>query len=68
MNDGAVHTAQVDLPVASFCAPEVRTELREKFMRETTPALGLRRAADAFMAGLKLGEVELADFVRLVTK
>ncbi len=68
MTDGAVHTAQVDLPVASFCAPEVQTELREKFMRETTPTLGLRRAADAFTAGLKLGDVELADFVRLVTK
>lgn len=68
LGDGSIYTEQVDLPLASFCSKQVQTQLQQKFLRETAPALGPKRAADAFTAGLKLGEGELADLIRLVTK
>lgn len=66
--DGRVLTAREDLPAGSFCSPGMESALREKFLRECTPALGADVAARAFAAGLDLGRTGLPDFVRLVAR
>lgn len=67
-NDGATETAQVDLPAGSFCSPDMETELKEKFLRETVPVLGPQNAIKAFETGLELESARLPDFIRLVSK
>ncbi len=68
LGSGRTLSAQTDLPAGSFCNPEIRFELKEKFIRETAPVLGAARAEKAFAAGLGLGDTELGEFAALVAK
>jgi hypothetical protein len=68
LRDGRREVAQVDLPVASFCAPGVERELWEKFARESAPAIGDANLRAAFDAGLRLDAAPLADFTRLARR
>lgn len=65
-DDGRVETAQVDLPVGSFCSPGMEAELKGKFLRESGARLGAERASRAFDTGLRLEETGLAEFVVMV--
>jgi len=66
--DGRRDSVQVDLPVGTFAAPHVEREVREKFLRESEPALGAPRAETAFAACLALEATTPGELARLAAK
>jgi hypothetical protein len=62
--DGRRETAQVDVPVGSFCSPEMEALLRAKLVRESHSVLGRERAERVFRSALELENHELAVWMR----
>jgi len=66
LSDGSTLCERVDLPVGSFCSPQMPMEVEAKFLREAGASLGPSRARDGFAAGLALGRGSLESFLEAV--
>ena len=66
LRNGRREVAEVDLPVGLFCAPGMEEQLRQKFVREATPALGEDGARSAFDAAMSLEAGTVGQMTRAV--